>query len=628
MMAKKQFNADAKKLMDLMVNSIYTNKEIFLREIISNASDAIDKLYYMSLTDSKIKVNKEDLEIRVDVDKDNRTITVSDNGCGMSKEDLEKNLGTIAKSGSLAFKEANEKKDNIDIIGQFGVGFYSAFMVSSEVKVISRAYDSDEAYCWISNGLDGYEIKKDSRDSYGTTVILKIKEDTETDKYSEFLESYRVQNLIRKYSNYITYPIKMEVTHSKLKEGTKDEYEEVSELETINSMVPLWKKNKKDITEEEYNNFYTEKFFDYDKPSLVIHSSVEGKCSYNALLFIPSHTPFDFYTKEYEKGLALYSNGVLIMDKCSDLLPDYFSFVKGIVDTQDLSLNISREMLQQDAGLKIIAKSIQGKIKKELENTLKNDRSKYEAIFNTFGRQLKFGVYDNYGMNKDELKDLLMFYSSREKKLVTLKEYVERMKEGQDSIYYVSGENVDKIDMLPQVEQVKDKDYEVLYLTDYVDEFVMQVLTTYDDKKLVNVSDANLDLASEEEKEKLKNINEEYKDMFTVMKEALDNKVEEVRFTGRLKNHPVCLISEGDISIEMEKVINAMPNDQEVHAKTIMEINESHPIAEKIKKLYQEDKDKLKDYTKVLYAQARLIEGLPVDNPTEISNLVCDMLSK
>mgnify|MGYP004455925519 CR=1 FL=1 len=628
MMAKKQFNADAKKLMDLMVNSIYTNKEIFLREIISNASDAIDKLYYMSLTDSKIKVNKEDLEIRVDVDKDNRTITVSDNGCGMSKEDLEKNLGTIAKSGSLAFKEANEKKDNIDIIGQFGVGFYSAFMVSSEVKVISRAYDSDEAYCWISNGLDGYEIKKDSRDSYGTTVILKIKEDTENDKYSEFLESYRVQNLIRKYSNYITYPIKMEVTHSKLKEGTKDEYEEVSELETINSMVPLWKKNKKDITEEEYNNFYTEKFFDYDKPSLVIHSSVEGKCSYNALLFIPSHTPFDFYTKEYEKGLALYSNGVLIMDKCSDLLPDYFSFVKGIVDTQDLSLNISREMLQQDAGLKIIAKSIQGKIKKELENTLKNDRSKYEAIFNTFGRQLKFGVYDNYGMNKDELKDLLMFYSSREKKLVTLKEYVERMKEGQDSIYYVSGENVDKIDMLPQVEQVKDKDYEVLYLTDYVDEFVMQVLTTYDDKKLVNVSDANLDLASEEEKEKLKNINEEYKDMFTVMKEALDNKVEEVRFTGRLKNHPVCLISEGDISIEMEKVINAMPNDQEVHAKTIMEINESHPIAEKIKKLYQEDKDKLKDYTKVLYAQARLIEGLPVDNPTEISNLVCDMLSK
>ena len=461
MMAKKQFNADAKKLMDLMVNSIYTNKEIFLREIISNASDAIDKLYYMSLTDSKIKVNKEDLEIRVDVDKDNRTITVSDNGCGMSKEDLEKNLGTIAKSGSLAFKEANEKKDNIDIIGQFGVGFYSAFMVSSEVKVISRAYDSDEAYCWISNGLDGYEIKKDSRDSYGTTVILKIKEDTENDKYSEFLESYRVQNLIRKYSNYITYPIKMEVTHSKLKEGTKDEYEEVSELETINSMVPLWKKNKKDITEEEYNNFYTEKFFDYDKPSLVIHSSVEGKCSYNALLFIPSHTPFDFYTKEYEKGLALYSNGVLIMDKCSDLLPDYFSFVKGIVDTQDLSLNISREMLQQDAGLKIIAKSIQGKIKKELENTLKNDRSKYEAIFNTFGRQLKFGVYDNYGMNKDELKDLLMFYSSREKKLVTLKEYVERMKEGQDSIYYVSGENVDKID--------KDKDYEVLYLTDYVD---------------------------------------------------------------------------------------------------------------------------------------------------------------
>ena len=628
MMAKKQFNADAKKLMDLMVNSIYTNKEIFLREIISNASDAIDKLYYMSLTDSKIKVNKEDLEIRVDVDKDNRTITVSDNGCGMSKEDLEKNLGTIAKSGSLAFKEANEKKDNIDIIGQFGVGFYSAFMVSSEVKVISRAYDSDEAYCWISNGLDGYEIKKDSRDSYGTTVILKIKEDTENDKYSEFLESYRVQNLIRKYSNYITYPIKMEVTHSKLKEGTKDEYEEVSELETINSMVPLWKKNKKDITEEEYNNFYTEKFFDYDKPSLVIHSSVEGKCSYNALLFIPSHTPFDFYTKEYEKGLALYSNGVLIMDKCSDLLPDYFSFVKGLVDTQDLSLNISREMLQQDAGLKIIAKSIQGKIKKELENTLKNDRSKYEAIFNTFGRQLKFGVYDNYGMNKDELKDLLMFYSSREKKLVTLKEYVERMKEGQDSIYYVSGENVDKIDMLPQVEQVKDKDYEVLYLTDYVDEFVMQVLTTYDDKKLVNVSDANLDLASEEEKEKLKNINEEYKDMFTVMKEALDNKVEEVRFTGRLKNHPVCLISEGDISIEMEKVINAMPNDQEVHAKTIMEINESHPIAEKIKKLYQEDKDKLKDYTKVLYAQARLIEGLPVDNPTEISNLVCDMLSK
>jgi molecular chaperone HtpG len=627
-MAKKQFGADTKKLMDLMINSIYTNKEIFLRELISNASDAIDKLYYMSLTDTSIKVDKEDLEIRVDIDKDKRTITISDNGCGMTKEELETNLGTIAKSGSLAFKEENEHKKDIDIIGQFGVGFYSAFMVSSSVEVLSRAYGSDDAYTWTSNGIDGYEIKKSKKDNYGTIITLTIKEDTDNENYSELLESYKIQGIIRKYSDYITYPIKMEVTHSHLKEGTEDEYEDIKEIETINSMIPLWKKNKKDIKEEEYTNFYNEKFFDYDKPADVIHTSVEGKCSYNALMFIPSHPPYDFYTKEYEKGLALYSNGVLIMDKCSELLPDYFSFVKGLVDTQDLSLNISRELLQQDTGLKLIAKSIQGKIKKELENLLKNDREKYTAIFNTFGRQLKFGVYDNYGMNKDELKDLLMFYSSSEKKLVTLAEYVSRMKEGQDSIYYASGESAEKIDMLPQVEQVKEKDYEILYLTDYVDEFVMQVLTSYNDKKLVNVSDSKLDLTSEEEKEEIKTINEEYKDMFSVMKETLSDSVNDIRFTKRLKNHPVCLISEGDISIEMEKVINAMPTDQEVHAKMIMEINEQHPIASKIKDLYNTDKDKLKDYTKVLYAQARLIEGLPVDNPTEISNLICDMLAK
>ena len=626
--AKKQFKAESKKLMDLMINSIYTNKEIFLRELISNASDAMDKLYYMSLTDSSIKINRNELEIRVDVNKDNRTITISDNGCGMNKEELENNLGTIAKSGSLSFKEENEYKKDIDIIGQFGVGFYSAFMVSSEVKVLSKPYGGEEAYEWVSSGIDGYDVRKACKDSYGTTIILKIKEDTEESEYSNFLDDYTIKHIIKKYSDYITYPIKMEVTNRKLKEGTEDEYEDVKEIETINSMIPLWKKKKSEIKEEDYNNFYTEKYFDYDKPSDVIHTSVEGKCSYNALMFIPSHAPYDFYTKEYEKGLALYSNGVLIMDKCSDLLPDYFSFVKGLVDTPDLSLNISREILQQDAQLKVIAKSIQGKIKKELENLLKNDREKYEAIFNTFGRQLKFGVYDSYGMNKDELKDLLMFYSSSENKLVTLSEYVSRMKDGQTSIYYASGESTSKIDMLPQVEQLKDKDYEILYLTDYVDEFVMQVLTTYDDKKLVNASDASLDLSSEEEKEKIKNINEKYKDMFNLMKEEISSNVGDIRFTNRLKNHPVCLNSEGDISIEMEKVINAMPNDQQVHAKTILEINESHPIAAKIKNLYDSDKEALKKYTKVLYAQARLIEGLPVDNPTEISNLICDMLAK
>ena len=626
-MATKQFKAESKKLLDLMVNSIYTNKDIFLRELISNSSDAIDKLYYMSLTDSKMSVDRDDLSIDISIDKDKRTLTISDNGCGMTKEELETNLGTIAKSGSLAFKEANEHKKDIDIIGQFGVGFYSAFMVSSKVEVISKAYNSDEAYKWVSTGVEGYEITKSKRDSYGTTITLTIKEDDDNEKYSEYLEDYKIQGLIKKYSDYITYPIKMEVTHSHLKEGSDSEYESVKEIETINTMIPLWKKNKSEIKEEDYNNFYTEKFFDYDKPADIIHTNVEGKCSYNALLFIPSHTPYDFYTKEYEKGLSLYSNGVLIMDKCSDLLPDYYSFVKGLVDSQDISLNISREILQQDAQLRVIAKSIEGKIKKELENLLKNDREKYVSIFETFGRQLKFGVYDNFGMHKDELKDLLMFYSSTEKKLVTLSEYVNRMKENQDSIYYASGESVDKIDMLPQVEQVKDKDYEILYLTDYVDEFVMQVLTTYNDKKLVNVSDSKLDLSSEEEKEQINKVNEKYKEMLSLMKESLNNKVETIRFTNKLKNHPVCLISEGDISIEMQKVINAMPNDQTVQAKLIMEVNEDHPIANKLKRLYNSDKDKLKNYTKVLYAQAKLIEGLPLDNPTEISNLVCNMLS-
>jgi molecular chaperone HtpG len=626
-MKNKQFKAESKKLLDLMINSIYTNKEIFLRELISNASDAIDKLYYRSLTDKKIKVDTNKLEIKVNIDKEKREITIEDNGCGMTNVELESNLGTIAKSGSLAFKEENKDK-NIDIIGMFGVGFYSAFMVSSEVSVLSKSIDSNDAYIWKSKGAEGYTIEPSKKDTNGTIITLKIKEDTEEEKYSDFLEEYKIKSIIKKYSDYIRYPIKMNVEKRQLKEGTKDEYIETYEEETINSMIPIWKKNKKEVSEAEYNTFYNDKFLDYDKPLKTIHSKVEGQCTYDALLYIPSHLPYDFYTKEYEKGLQLYSNGVLIMEKCPDLIPDYFSFIKGLVDTEDLSLNISREMLQQDHSVKLIAKSLEKKIKKELESMLKNEREKYETLFKTFGMQIKFGIYSDYGMNKDNLKDLLMFYSSTEKKLVTLDEYVSRMKEGQKKIYYACGESNDKVDSMPQVELLKDKGYEILYLTEYVDEFALQALMEYKEKTFANVSTDNLDLDSQEEKEELQKTNEESKAMFTLMKEALKGEnIEEIKFTHRLKNHPVCLTTEGNLSLEMEKVLNALPNDNQVQAKIVMEINESHPIAQKLKTLYNNNEEELKKYTKILYSQARLIEGLPITNPTEISNLICDIIS-
>ena len=626
-MKKKQFKAESKKLLDLMINSIYTNKEIFLRELISNSSDAIDKLYYRSLTDKKIKVDSDKFEIKISIDKENRTITIEDNGCGMNESELENNLGTIAKSGTQAFKEEN-KDEKLDIIGQFGVGFYSAFMVSDEIEVLSKQVDEDKAYLWTSSGADGYTIKEADKEEVGTKITLHLKKDTEEENYSDYLNDYKIQSIIKKYSDYIRYPIKMNIEHSHLKEGSKDEYETHIEEETINSMIPIWKKNKKEVSETEYDTFYNDKFMDYDKPLKTIHTSVEGQCSYNALLYIPSHLPFDFYTKEYEKGLSLYSNGVLIMEKCADLIPDYFSFVKGLVDTEDVSLNISREMLQQNHNVKIIAKSIEKKIKKELENMLKNDREKYETFFETFGMQIKFGIYADYGINKDNLKDLLMFYSSTEKKLVTLDEYIERMKEGQDKIYYACGESNEKVDKMPQVELLKDKEYEILYLTEYVDEFALQALMEYKDKKFANVSTDNLDLDTEEEKEELKKTNEDSKEMFNIMKEVLkEDNITDIKFTHRLKNHPVCLTTEGNLSLEMEKVLNALPNDNNVKAKLVMEINENHPIANKIKALYNEDKKALENYTKILYSQARLIEGLPLENPTEITNLICDIIS-
>lgn len=638
-MENKQFKAESKRLLDLMINSIYTNKEIFLRELISNASDAIDKLYYRSLTDKNVKVNKDDLYIRITPNKEARTLTIEDNGCGMNKEELEENLGTIAKSGSLAFKEAAkakenaEKEDDVNIIGQFGVGFYSAFMVASKVRVESKCYGAEKAYAWESEGAEGYTIDECDKLDFGTKIILTLKADTDDEKYSDFLAEYKIEELIRKYSDYIRYPIKMEVEHEhevEQPEGEKKEpkFEKVRHDEILNSMIPIWKKNKSEVSDEDYNNFYQEKFGDYQKPLKVIRTSVEGDVSYTALLYIPSHTPYDYYTKDFKRGLQLYSNGVLIMDKCEDLLPDCYGFVRGLVDSPDLSLNISREMLQHDRQLKIIAKNLDKKIKSELLDMLHKNREDYEKFFTTFGTTLKFGVYNDFGLNKDNLKDLLMFHSSTENKLVTLDEYVDRMKEGQDKIYYACGETVDKIELLPQVEAVKEKGYEILYLTENIDEFVIQVLMEHKEKKFINVCANDVDLDTDEEKEALKKENEENKDMFTLMKETIGKGVQEVRFTHRLKNHPVCLTSEGALSVEMEKVINSMPNDQKVKAQTALEINDSHPIAQKIKDLYANDKEALKKYTQVLYAQARLIEGLPVENPTQISNLICEIIAK
>ena len=613
-MKRKQFKAESKKLLDLMINSIYTNKEIFLRELISNASDAIDKLNYRALTDKKIKIDRNEFKIKIEIDKDNRQLIISDNGCGMTEEELENNLGTIARSGSLDFKNLNKEEKDLNIIGQFGVGFYSAFMVSDEIKVESKSVDEDTAHTWISSGADGYTIDTSDKDSIGTTITLTIKEDTEDENYSTYLDSNKIIQIIKKYSDYIRYPIVMDL---------EDEDKKTKE-ETINNMIPLWKRDKNEITDEEYQNFYHEKFFDYEDSIKTIHSFVEGKCSYHTLLYIPGHAPFDFYTKEYEKGLELYSNGVLIMDKCADLLPDYFSFVKGLVDSSDLSLNISRELLQQDKQLQLISKNIEKKIKKELEDMLEEDRESYEKFFKAFGMQLKFGIYNNYGINKDTLKDLIIFYSSKEKKLITLKEYIDNLVEGQDKIYYACGETVDKIDLLPQVEKVKDK-YDVLYLTDYTDEFTVQALAEYDGKTFVNVCTDNIELDSEDEKEEIKKENEQYKDLLSEMKETLKDVVEDVKFTNRLKSHPVCLTTEGLVSMEMEKVLSAMPNENKIKATAIMEINASHPIADKLKELKGEE---LQNYSKILYAQARLIEGLTIDNPTEISSLICDIISK
>lgn len=624
-MKKRQFKTESKRILDLMINSIYTNKEIFLRELISNSSDALDKLYYLSLTNKDIKVNKDDLFIRVDYNKDKRTITISDNGTGMTEEELENNLGVIAESGSLKFKEENKEQTDVNIIGQFGVGFYSAFMVSDKVTVESKSYKDDRATIWESAGVDGYTLSPSDKKENGTIITLHLKEDTEDYNYSELLSEYKLRGIIKKYSDYISYPIKMEVENNRKKEDS-DEYETYKEVITVNSMIPLWKRNKKDITEEEYNNFYSDKFFDYDKPLDVLHFNIEGNVNYNALLYIPSHAPYDYYSKEYEKGLQLYTNGVLIMDKCSELLPDYFSFVRGVIDTEDIPLNISRETLQDDKNIKLIAKSIESKVKNELLDLLKNNRDKYLEFYKAFGMQLKFGIYNDYGMHKDKLEDLIMFYSSSDKKLITLDEYVNKLKEEDKNIYYCAGETVDKIDMLPQVEGIKDK-HEVLYLTDYVDEFAIMAIHEYKGKTFVNVTNESTDLSTDEEKEKINKENTDNKDMLEEMKKVLEGNVEEVKLTNKLKSHPVCLTTTGEVSTSMEKVINAMPTDEKIKANEVLEINASHKIVDKLKDLYKNDKDEFTKYTKVIYYEARLIEGLPIDNPTELSNLMCDIMA-
>ena len=562
----------------------------------------------------------------IDIDKDKRTITISDNGCGMTEEELENNLGVIAESGSLHFKEENENQNDVNVIGQFGVGFYSAFMVSDKVTVESKSYKDEKATIWSSSGVDGYTLSPSNKESIGTVITLHLKEDTEDYNYSELLTEYKIRSIIKKYSDYISYPIKMEVENSRKKEDS-DEYETYKEITTINSMIPIWKKDKKKITAEEYNNFYSDKFYDYKEPLKVIHFNIEGNVNYTALLYIPSHAPYNYYSKEYEKGLQLYTNGVLIMDKTSDLLPDYFSFVRGVIDTEDIPLNISRETLQDDKNIKLIAKSIESKIKKELLSMLKDERDKYEDFYKDFGMQLKFGIYNDYGMNKDKLVDLIMFYSSKEKRLITLKEYVDKLKEEDKNIYYACGETNDKIDLLPQVELFKDKDCEVLYLTEYVDEFALMALGEFEGRKFVNVCKESADLSTEEEKEQIKKENEDNKDMLDTMKETLEGKVETVKFTNKLKNHPVCLTTEGEISTSMEKVINSMPTDEKINASEVLEINVNHKISDKLKELYEKDKEEFKKYTKVIYYEARLIEGLPIDNPTEMSNLMCDIMA-
>ncbi len=638
-MAKKQFKAESKRLMDLMINSIYTHKEIFLREIISNASDAIDKMHFLSLTDDSVKTKQSDYFIRLNINKDERTISIQDNGIGMTKQELEKNLGTIAKSGSLDFKRENAENNNVDIIGQFGVGFYSAFMVSSSVTVISKAFGEEKAYKWESSGAEGYTIEECDKDEIGTLIILVVKEnDNESgENYDEYLEAYRLQNIVKKYSDYIRYPIKMMAEKSRkiekeYKEGETPEYETYFEDEVLNSMVPIWKRNKKDVSDEEYANFYKEKFMDYQDPAKVISSKTEGAATYNSLLFIPDQTPYNYYTKEYEKGLQLYASGVLIMDKCADLLPDYYSFVRGLVDSQDLSLNISREMLQHDRQLKVIKQSLERKIKNELKAWLTNEREAYDSFFKKFGLQLKMGCYSDFGMNKDALIDLLLFYSAKESKLITLAEYAQNMPEDQKFIYYASGESTDKLAKLPAAERVLDKGFDILYLTDDVDEFVLQVLQSYGDKEdkkeFKNVSGGDLGIDSEEEKEQTKVKNEEHKDLFTSMKDILKDKVSDVRISQRLKSHPVCLSSEGALSIEMEKVLNNMPGaDNKVKSEKVLEINAEHSVFTALNAAKEaNDLEKLEMYSKLLYEQARLIEGLSIEDPVEYANNVCKLM--
>lgn len=627
-MEKTQFKTESKRLLDLMINSVYTNREIFLRELISNASDALDKLYYRSLTDQNVGMNREDFVIRIDVDKANRVITVSDTGIGMNEEELEANLGTIANSGSLAFMQENEGTEEIDIIGQFGVGFYSAFMVSKKLTVITRAYGASKAYKWESEGLDGYLISEAERESVGTDVILTLKDNTDDDKYDEFLQEFKIRTIVKKYSDYIRYPIKMDVVKRRLKEGSESDYESYVETETLNSMVPIWRRNKSELSDDDYNHFYKEKFFDFENPLRVIHSSTEGKATYNALMFVPARTPFNYYSKEYEKGLQLYSNGVLIMDKCADLLPDYFSFMRGLVDSQDLSLNISREMLQHDRQLKIIAKSLEKKIKGELSDMLNKERDIYEKFYKSFGLQLKYGVYQDFGANKETLQELLLFYSSRDKALTTLEEYMGRMPEGQKYIYYASGTSVERIDRLPQTELVKDKGFEILYLTDDVDEFALKMLNEFKSKEFKSVSSGDLGLESDEEKKEAEQQAEDYKDLFQFMKESLEGKVNEVRLSQRLKTHPVCLSSDGALSLEMEKILNAMPSEHQVKADRILEINAGHPILETLGKLFGEEKEKLAVYSEMLYNQALLIEGIPIEDPVAFSNAVCHLMTE
>lgn len=624
-MAKKQFKAESKRLLEMMINSIYTQREIFLRELISNASDAIDKIYYRALTDDSLTFNKEDYYVKITADKSSRTLTITDTGIGMTKEDLENNLGIIAKSGSLAFKSENEAKDGHNIIGQFGVGFYSAFMVADVVTVTSRALGSDEAFKWESEGADGYTITPADKESVGTEIVLKIKENTEDDQYDEYLEEYRLRAIVKKYSDFIRYPIKMDVKTQRPKEDAENEFEEVQEEQTINSMVPIWRKNKGELTDADYENFYNEKRYGFDKPLKHIHVKADGAVVYNAILFIPENTPFDYYTKEYEKGLELYSNGVLIMDKCGDLLPDYFSFVKGMVDSEDLSLNISREMLQHDRQLTLIAKNIKNKVKSALQSMLKDERENYEKFFESFGRGLKFGVYNDYGMNKEDLQDLLLFTSSKEKKLVSLDEYVSRMPEDQKYIYYASGDSIDRIEKLPQTEMVLDKGYEILYFTDDVDEFAIKMLTKYKEKEFKSVSSGDLGIDSEADKQENEAEETDNKELFEAMGSLLAGKVKSVKASKRLKSHPVCLSTEGDVSIEMEKILKAMPNGQDIQADKVLEINTNHEVYKSLKAL-QADQDKLKLYTNLLYNQALLIEGLPIADPVEFTNDICKIM--